>query len=102
MSESLLGDSLRSQLRSRLDPIFNPAPPTDEVTTPLDNVPGSTPGSDTDRGRDRTTRGEGQLSEETADDDLLPHTQTPMEGIKNCRKIFISFLPFLHVYVIIE
>ncbi len=73
-SESLqLGDALRNQLRSRLDPIFNPAPPPDDVATP-------TPGSDSERERGKSTRGEEQLSEEMTEDDPPPHTQTPVES----------------------
>ena len=72
--ESLLGDALRNQLRSRLDPIYNPPPvPTEDVTTP-------TMGSDSDRGRGM--REEGLLSEGTAEENLPTHAQTTEDGKK--------------------
>ncbi|XP_064395564.1 transmembrane protein 237A-like isoform X2 [Halichondria panicea] len=66
--ESLLGDALRNQLRSRLDPIYNPPPAqTKGVTTP-------TLGSDSER--EHGMREEGLLSEGTAEEDLPTHAQT--------------------------
>ncbi len=70
--ESLLGDTLRSQLRSRLDPIYNPPPERVEgVATP-------TMGSDSERGRGGME--EGLLSEGTAEEDLPSRAQTTEDG----------------------
>ena len=84
-SESLLGETLRSQLRSRLDPIYNPAPPSqqsdsvDGVTTLSSDREENGRGPDV---REGDRRGEGNLSEgePSLDQHVSPRLPVGVQG----------------------
>ena len=86
-SESLLGETLRSQLRSRLDPIYNPAPPSQQSDS-VEGVTTPTPSSDREesgRGPDVTEgdrSGEGNLSEgePSLDQHVSPRLPVGVQG----------------------